>query len=50
MIDRKTLLLLNGFSFYHAGLDLFKAQDIKLSNVRVKFLFSNITSICQPLD
>ena len=50
MTGRKVLLLLNGFSAHQIGLDLLEAQDIKLSNVRVEFLPSNTTSICQPLD
>jgi DDE superfamily endonuclease len=46
MTGRKTLLLLNSFFSYHAGLDLFKTQSIKLPNVRVEFLPANTTFIC----
>jgi DDE superfamily endonuclease len=41
MTGRKTLLLLDGFSSHHAGLDLLEVQDIKLSNVRVEWSYGN---------
>ena len=50
MTGRKVLLLLDGFSSHHAGIDLLEAQDIELTNVRVEFLPANTTSVCQPLD
>jgi DDE superfamily endonuclease len=48
MADRKILLLLDGFSSHHAGLDLIEEED--LPNLRVEFLPPNTTSIRQPLD
>jgi hypothetical protein len=40
------LLLLDGFSSHHAGVDLLETEDVELINVKVEFLSINTTFIC----
>ena len=50
MVNRKVLLLIDGFSAHQAGIDLVTADGYTLNNVRIEFLPANIISVCQPLD
>ena len=51
MAGRQVLLLIDGFSAHHAGLNLFHEEYPQgLSNTKVVFLPPNATSVCQPLD
>ena len=48
---RKVVLLIDGFSAYKTGLDLLlESYPTGLRNTTVIFLFTNATSICQPLN
>jgi DDE superfamily endonuclease len=48
--NRKVLLLINSFSAYQAGIDLTEDLGYALTNIRIKFLSTNATSVCQPLN
>jgi DDE superfamily endonuclease len=48
--NRKVLLLINSFSAYQAGIDLTEDLGYALTNVRIEFLPTNATSVCQPLN
>ena len=51
MSDRKSILLINNFSAHHAGLNLIETEFTNsLSSIKIIFLFTNATSLCQPLD
>ena len=51
MVGRQVLLLMDGFSAYHAGLNVIQADDaLALRHTRVEFLPENCTSLYQPLD
>lgn len=50
MINRKVLLLIDGFSAHQTGIDLTDDLNHALTNVRIEFLPANATSVCQPLD
>jgi hypothetical protein len=50
MTARQVLLLVDGFSAHEAGLNLLEEEGIEIANVKVVFLPTNATSLCQPLD
>ena len=51
MAGRQVILLIDGFSTHHAGLNLFQEEFPQgLTNTKVIFLPANATSVCQPLD
>jgi DDE superfamily endonuclease len=50
MRNRKVLLLIDSFSAHQAGIDLTEDLGYALTNVRIEFLPTNATSVCQPLD
>jgi DDE superfamily endonuclease len=50
MVNRKVLLLIDGFSAHQAGIGLAADEGYALTNVRIEFLPPNTTSVCQPLD
>ena len=51
MVGRQVLLLMDGFSAHHAGLNVIQADEaLALRHTRVEFLPENCTSLYQPLD
>jgi DDE superfamily endonuclease len=50
MRNRKVLLLIDSFSAHQAGIDLTEDLNYALTNVHIKFLSTNTTSVCQPLN
>ena len=51
MHGRKVILLIDNFSAHNSGLDMITSDhDIIFTNVVVRFLPPNATSVCQPLD
>lgn len=48
--QQEVLLLIDGFSAHQTGIDLIADVSIALNNVRIEFLPTNATSVCQPLD
>jgi DDE superfamily endonuclease len=46
----RRVLLIDSFSAHQAGIDLTEDLGYALTNVRVEFLPTNATSVCQPLD
>lgn len=51
MAGGQVILLIDGFSAHHAGLNLLQEESPQgLTNTKVIFLPANATSICQPLD
>ena len=51
MAGRSVILLIDGFSAHHAGLNLLHEEFPQgLINTKVIFLPANATSVCQPLD
>jgi hypothetical protein len=49
-VERQCLLLLDSFSAHIAGIEMLKADEHDLRNLRIEFLPTNATSVCQPLD
>jgi hypothetical protein len=49
-VERQCLLLLDSFSAHIAGIEMLKADEYDLRNLRIEFLPTNATSICQSLD
>jgi DDE superfamily endonuclease len=49
-VNRKVLLLIDGFSAHQAGIDPAEDATYALNNVRIEFLPPNTTSVCQLLD
>ena len=51
MASRSVILLIDGFSAYHAGLNLLQEKFPQgLTNIKVIFFLANAISVCQPLD
>ena len=51
MAGRSVILLIDGFSAHHVGLNLLQEEFPQcLTNTKVIFLPSNAISVCQPLD
>ena len=51
MVGRQVILLIDGFSAHHAGLNLLQEEFPQgLTNTKVIFLPPYVTSVCQPLD
>ena len=47
---RKAVLLIDGFGPHQTGIDLLQAEDMTLSNLEIRFLSTNATSLYQPLN
>ena len=51
MSDRKLILLIDNFFVYYINLNLVETEFINpFSNIKIIFLFMNVTSLCQSLD
>ena len=50
MTEQQILLLVNDFLAHEADLNLLKEERIEIANVKIIFLSTNATSLCQFLD
>ena len=51
MSSRKLILLIDNFSAHHVSLNFVEIEFINpLSNIKIIFFSTNVTSLCQPLD